>query len=82
MAQTPSTTNYAEIQENEVQVLQSIFMEDFIEEEAKAGAWNVGQGLLEDTSFNMITTRRLLEMIGAIMKLYTYWSFIHRIVAS
>ena len=42
MAGTPIVTNYAEIQDNEIQVLQSIFMEDFVEEEAKAGAWNVG----------------------------------------
>ena len=42
MAQTPSTTNYAEIQENELQVLRSIYMEDFEEDKTKAGAWNVG----------------------------------------
>ena len=42
MAGTPGITNYTEIQENEVQVLQSIFMEDFVEEKAKTGAWNVG----------------------------------------
>ena len=40
MAQTPGTTNYAEIQENEVQVLQSIFMDDFAEQAVKTGAWN------------------------------------------
>ena len=40
MAQTPGTTNYAEIQENEVQVLQSIFMDDFTEQTVKTGAWN------------------------------------------
>ena len=35
-------TNYVELQENEIQVLQSIFMDDFIEEKPKVGAWNVG----------------------------------------
>ncbi|MCJ1476874.1 hypothetical protein MMC13_005543 [Lambiella insularis] len=35
-----STTNYAEIQQNEIEALRSIFMEDFAEEDAKAGAWN------------------------------------------
>ena len=42
MTATPGTTDYVEIQENEVQVLQSIFMEDFVEEKTKAAAWNVG----------------------------------------
>ena len=40
MANNSGITNYAEIQENEVQVLQSIFMDDFTEEKAKTGAWN------------------------------------------
>lgn len=35
-------TNYAEIQQDEVEALASIFMEEFHEEEAKNGAWNVG----------------------------------------
>ena len=47
MAQTPGTTNYVEIQSNEMQVLQSIFMEDFEEETTKAGAWNVGPSLVK-----------------------------------
>jgi hypothetical protein len=34
-------TDYAEIQQNEIDVLRSIFMEDFVEEEVKPGAWNV-----------------------------------------
>ncbi|KAL9100903.1 MAG: hypothetical protein Q9187_009307, partial [Circinaria calcarea] len=34
------TTDYLEIQQNEIDVLRSIFMEDFVEEEVKAGAWN------------------------------------------
>lgn len=38
----PPVTNYSEIQQDEVEVLRSIYMEDFIEEEAKTGAWNVG----------------------------------------
>ena len=37
-----STTNYVEIQQNEIDALQSIFMEDFVEDETKAGPWNVG----------------------------------------
>ena len=53
MAQTPSTTDYDEIQENEVQVLQSIFMEDFVEEKAKAGAWNVGSSLVKGPPFSL-----------------------------
>ena len=36
----PTTTNYSEIQRDEVEALRSIYMEDFIEEEAKTGAWN------------------------------------------
>ena len=38
---TPSRTNYAEIQQDEVEALRSIYMEDFEEEEVKMGAWNV-----------------------------------------
>ena len=38
----PITTDYAEIQQNEIEALHSIFMEDFVEHEARAGAWNVG----------------------------------------
>ncbi len=34
--------NYTEIQQDEVEALASIFMEEFHEEEAKTGAWNVG----------------------------------------
>ncbi|MCJ1421819.1 hypothetical protein MMC32_008186 [Xylographa parallela] len=36
----PTTTDYAEIQQNEIEALRSIFMEDFVEHKAKAGAWN------------------------------------------
>ncbi|MCJ1285157.1 hypothetical protein MMC26_004495 [Xylographa opegraphella] len=36
----PITTDYAEIQRNEIEALRSIFMEDFMEQKAKAGAWN------------------------------------------
>ncbi|MCJ1393822.1 hypothetical protein MMC18_006698 [Xylographa bjoerkii] len=35
-----TTTDYAEIQQNEIEALRSIFMEDFAEHKAKAGAWN------------------------------------------
>ena len=38
----PSTTNYAEIQNDEIEVLRSIYMDDFVEEKPKTGAWNVG----------------------------------------
>jgi hypothetical protein len=34
-------TNYAEIQKNELAVLQSIYMEDFEEVQVKAAAWSV-----------------------------------------
>ena len=33
-------TNYAEIQQDEIDVLRSIYMEDFVEDEAKRGPWN------------------------------------------
>lgn len=36
----PATTNYSEIQKDEIEALRSIYMEDFMEEEAKTGAWN------------------------------------------
>ncbi|MCJ1351292.1 MAG: hypothetical protein MMC33_001276 [Icmadophila ericetorum] len=35
-----TVTNYSEIQQNEIDALRSIYMEDFAEEKAKAGAWN------------------------------------------
>ena len=35
----PTTTNYAAIQEDEIEALRSIYMDDFVEE-AQAGAWN------------------------------------------
>lgn len=35
----PTTTNYSEIQHDEIEVLRSIYMNDFVEEEAKTGAW-------------------------------------------
>jgi hypothetical protein len=37
-------TDYAEIQQNEVAVLQSIYMEDFDAVKAKAAAWSVRLG--------------------------------------
>ncbi|KAL8772628.1 MAG: hypothetical protein Q9209_002289 [Squamulea sp. 1 TL-2023] len=36
----PTTTNYAEIQQDEIEVLRSIYMDDFQEEQPKVGAWN------------------------------------------
>ncbi|KAL8979037.1 MAG: hypothetical protein Q9205_005533 [Flavoplaca limonia] len=36
----PNTTNYAGIQEDEVEALRSIYMDDFQEEMPKIGAWN------------------------------------------
>ena len=41
----PSTTNYDEIQQDEIEALRSIYMDDFAEEEKKTGAWNVGLSL-------------------------------------
>lgn len=38
----PSITNYAEIQNDEIEVLRSIYMDDFMEEKPKTAAWNVG----------------------------------------
>lgn len=38
---TPIRTNYVEIQQDEMEALRSIYMDDFVEEEAKMGAWNV-----------------------------------------
>ena len=35
----PSTTSYSEIQHDEIEALRSIYMDDFMEEEAKTGAW-------------------------------------------
>lgn len=37
----PATTNYAEIQQDEIEALRSIYMEAFEEHETKVGAWNV-----------------------------------------
>ena len=37
---TPGTTDYAEIQEMEIQALQAIYTDDFTEDKIKAGAWN------------------------------------------
>jgi hypothetical protein len=54
MALKPSTTNYEEIQQNEIKALQSIYMEDFMEEEAKAGAWKVGPTSRSGRSFDAI----------------------------
>lgn len=34
-------TNYAEIQQNEVEALRSIYMDDFHEVKSKSAAWNV-----------------------------------------
>ena len=42
------TTNYAEIQQDEVEALRSIYMEDFEEKEIKTGAWNVGQTMFKN----------------------------------
>ena len=41
MAGTKPVTDYDEVQSNEIEVLKSIFIEDFKEETAKAGPWNV-----------------------------------------
>ena len=36
----PSVTNYAEIQQEEVEVLRSVYADDFVEEKPKTAAWN------------------------------------------
>lgn len=41
MAAQKEITDYAEIQQMEIDALKSIFMEDFEEEETKTAAWNV-----------------------------------------
>ena len=38
----PNVTNYAEIQNDEIEALRSIYMDDFVEHNTKLGAWNVG----------------------------------------
>ena len=38
----PNVTNYAEIQNDEIEALRSIYMDDFLELDIKPGAWNVG----------------------------------------
>ena len=38
----PNVTNYAEIQNDEIEALRSIYMDDFLEHDIKPGAWNVG----------------------------------------
>lgn len=35
----PTITDYSEIQHDEIEALRSIYMDDFVEEEAKTGAW-------------------------------------------
>jgi RWD domain len=52
VAYTQGPTNYVEIQQNELSVLRSIYMEDFEEVEVKAAAWSVRL----DTPSNAIFT--------------------------
>lgn len=47
-------TNYAEIQQDELEALRSIYMEDFNEEAVRTGAWNVGVNMFSRTSSAMI----------------------------
>ena len=42
----PASTDYAEIQDNELQALASIYMENFEAKESKPGAWNVRRALI------------------------------------
>ena len=44
----PNATNYAEIQNDEIEALRSIYMDDFLEHDIKPGAWNVGNKQLFD----------------------------------
>lgn len=39
----PPITNYVEIQQDEIEVLRSIYMEAFEEEKARVGAWKVSR---------------------------------------
>ena len=43
-----SVTKYAEIQQDEIEALRSIYMEDFVENETRTGAWNVGEPSLSN----------------------------------
>ncbi|KAL8848837.1 MAG: hypothetical protein Q9221_006133 [Calogaya cf. arnoldii] len=52
------TTNYAEIQEDELEALRSIYMDDFQEEKPKVGAWNTLPKLSLEFSENVRTTTR------------------------
>lgn len=47
-------TNYAEIQQDELEALRSIYMEDFNEEAVRTGAWNVGVNMFSRTSSALI----------------------------
>lgn len=48
------TTNYQEIQQDELDALRSIYMEDFKEEAVKTGAWNVcGNVLITNIIFSI-----------------------------
>lgn len=55
----PPTTNYAEIQQDEIEALRSIYMEQFQEDTPKVGAWNVSSLLLK------IDRSRYVETAGS-----------------
>ena len=48
---TPGLTNYAQIQADEIGVLQSIFMDDFHEERVMASAWQVSRSICVDLTW-------------------------------
>lgn len=58
-------TNYAEIQQDEVEALASIFMEEFHEEEAGKGAWNVGGSMFP--KFNSSSSQLAIWLCGRLI---------------
>ena len=57
------TTNYQEIQQDELDALRSIYMEDFKEEAVKTGAWNVCGNVLRT---NIILTVSVIVNQGEV----------------
>lgn len=61
---TPGLTDFGQIQQDEISVLQSIFMEDFCEKEAKTSAWKVStMGRLADFGENCQVTALSVQYI-------------------
>lgn len=60
----PATTNYKEIQHDEIEALRSIYMDDFEEEKPKVGAWNVSRNRLDQFENCSSSQRRMIELEG------------------